>query len=76
MGIERGRGQTRGSRQRIAATSTDDDDFSLFGDQPNQASTSIAATQPGPNDALTAQIAMLNSLLSGLSSIVNKPQGF
>ncbi len=81
MGLERGRGQgqTGGNRQRIAGTSTEGENFSLFADQPNQAGSSsvtVAATQPAANDALTAQIAQLNSLLSGLSSVVNKPQGF
>ncbi len=83
MGLERGRGQGQagGNCQRIAAISTEDKNFLLFADQPNQAgssssTTTVAATQPAVNDALTAQIAQLNSLLSGLSSIVNKLQDF
>lgn len=81
MGLEGGRELARGGRQRVAATNTDDENFSLFAGQANQvassSSTSIAATQPGANDALTAQIAQLNSLLSGLSTVVNgSQQGF
>ena len=70
MGVERGRG-----RQRIAATNVEEE-FSLFADQPNQAgssTTTIAATQPAPADALAAQIAQLTTLLSGFSTVVNQP---
>ena len=83
MGLERGRGLGGGNRQRVAATNLDDEDFSLFADQPRQAGPStsnISAAQtvarPGPSDALTAQIAQLTNLLSGFNNLVNsKPQG-
>ena len=56
MGLEKGRGQNGGrGRQRIAATNFDDENFSLFADQPNQAcaststSTSISSTHAIPH---------------------------
>jgi hypothetical protein len=76
MGVERGRGQTGGNRQRIAATGGEEENFSLFSDQAQQAGSStthVAASQPGPSDALAAQIATLTTLLSGLSAVVNQP---
>src|SRR5215475_10686818 len=84
MGLEKGRGLGGGNRQHVAATNLDDEDFSLFADQPRQAGPSmsnISAAQtvarPGPSDALTAQIAQLTNLLSGFNNLVNSnPQGF
>ena len=80
MGLERNRGLGGGgggNRQRIAATTNNDENFSLFDDQPsNQAGTSAAHIAASQTDALTAQVAQLTKLLSGLSSIVNKPQDF
>ena len=86
MGLARNRGLTSGGgRQQIAASSYyNKENFSLFENDPNAtvASTSPPAhsnpTTSGPSEqaTLNAQLAQLNGLLSGLSAVVNKPQGF
>ena len=81
MGLSRDRGLSV-NRQWVAATNHyTEENFSLFNDNPN---TTIAATSPpalsspsGSSEGqLSAQLAHLTSLLSGLSAVVNKPQDF
>ena len=86
MGLARNRGLTSGGgRQQIVASSyCNEENFSLFENDPNAtvASTSPPAhsnpTTSGPSEqaTLNAQLAQINGLLSGLSAVVNKPQGF
>ena len=76
MGMSRGRGLSGGGRQQVAATSSIEENFSLFNEEP---STSVALTSTLPQNGqaqLVAQMAQLTNLLSNLSSVVNKPQDF
>ena len=86
MGLERGRGLMGGGRQQRIAATNSEGQFSLFDHPDIDPNATIASTSPpalsnptgGSNSQaqLAAQVAQLTSLLSGLSSVVNQPQGF